>query len=151
MLKGIVGILLFGLAFVIAIAMVIVYFVYKGYRNLRDVQDDIINNTGKRFSRQEYIRYQRENRDKNPFGDDYFKSANTSSNSRTTSGDNSKKSNSGGFGFRRKEQPKSQQNENTTRRTTTSSGVTIIDSRDADEKRKIFDRNDGEYVEFEEV
>ena len=149
MLKGIVGILLFGLAFVIAIAMVIVYFVYKGYRNLRDVQDDIINNTGKRFSRQEYIRYQRENRDKNPFGDDYFKSANTSSNN-TSSGDNSKKS-SGGFGFRRKEQPKSQQNENTTRRTTTSSGVTIIDSRDADEKRKIFDRNDGEYVEFEEV
>jgi hypothetical protein len=41
--------------------------------------------------------------------------------------------------------------ESTARKTTTSSGVTIIDGRDQEDKRKIFDHNDGEYVEFEEV
>ena len=51
---------------------------------------------------------------------------------------------------KQQEQPKTD-NKNTARRTTTSSGVTIIDDRDSEEKRKIFDHSDGEYVEFEEV
>ena len=37
----------------------------------------------------------------------------------------------------------------TARRTTTSGGVTIIDQRDED--KKIFEKGDDEYVEFEEV
>ena len=63
-------------------------------------------------------------RDKNPFGDDYFKG---------------------------KQQEPNQEKKDTARRTATSSGVTIIDGRDQEEKRKIFDHSDGEYVEFEEV
>ena len=40
----------------------------------------------------------------------------------------------------------------TTHRTTTDGGVTIIDGRDGQRTdRKIFDDNEGEYVEFEEV
>ena len=65
----------------------------------------------------------------NAFGSDYFKSS-------------SKK--------KEKKEQKAQK-ESTTRRTTTSSGVTIIDDRDTEGKRKIFDHSDGEYVEFEEV
>ncbi len=82
----------------------------------------------KKFNRQEYIRYQREQREKNPFDKDYFKSSGSS----------------------KREEPKTEK-ENTTRRTTTSSGVTIIDDRETEGKKKIFDNNDGEYVEFEEV
>ena len=128
MLKGLVFIIIFGLILIAILAMVVLRFLYKGYRSVREVQDEILNNGGKRYSRQEYIRNQREQKDKNPFGNDYFKSA------------SSTKSN---------EQKKEQQK--TTRRTTTSSGVTIIDDRETEEKKKIFDQNDGEYVEFEEV
>ena len=128
MLKGVLAFLIFGLIFIVIIALVVLRFIYKGYRSVRDVQEEILNNGGKRFSRGEYIRYQREQRDKNPFGNDYFKSANSS---------------------KSKEQKEDKQK--TTRRTTTSSGVTIIDDREVEEKKKIFDHDDGEYVEFEEV
>ena len=128
MLKGLVSIIIFGIIFIAIIAMVVLRFIYKGYRSVREVQDQILNNGGKRYSRGEYIRHQREQQDKNPFGNDYFKSA------------SSTKSNK-----QKKEQQK------TTRSTTTSSGVTIIDDREVEEKKKIFDHNDGEYVEFEEV
>ena len=128
MLKGLVSIIIFGIILIAIIAMVVLRFIYKGYRSVREVQDQILNNGGKRYSRGEYIRNQREQQDKNPFGNDYFKSA------------GSTKSNK-----QKKEQQK------TTRSTTTSSGVTIIDDREVEEKKKIFDHNDGEYVEFEEV
>ena len=128
MLKGLVSIIIFGIIFIAIIAMVVLRFIYKGYRSVREVQDQILNNGGKRYSRGEYIRNQREQQDKNPFGNDYFKSASST---------------------KSKEQKKEQQK--TTRSTTTSSGVTIIDDREVEEKKKIFDHNDGEYVEFEEV
>ena len=75
MLKGLLGILIFGLLFIVIIALVVLRFIYKGYRSVREVQDQILNNGGKRYSRGEYIRNQREQQDKNPFGNDYFKSA----------------------------------------------------------------------------
>ena len=128
MLKGLVSIIIFGIIFIAIIAMVVLRFIYKGYRSVREVQDQILNNGGKRYSRGEYIRNQREQQDKNPFGNDYFKSA------------SSTKSN------KQKKEP-----QKTTRSTTTSRGVTIIDDREVEEKKKIFDHNDGEYVEFEEV
>jgi hypothetical protein len=128
MLKGLLGILIFGLLFIVIIALVVLRFIYKGYRSVRDVQEEILNKGGKRYSRAEYIRNQREQQDKNPFGNDYFKSASSSKNNK-----------------QKKEQQK------TTRSTTTSSGVTIIDDREVEEKKKIFDHDDGEYVEFEEV
>ena len=128
-MKGIVAILLLILFFIAGIAALVLYLMYKGVRNFREVQDQFYN--GKKMSRQEYIRYQREQSGKNNFSKDYFKSC----------GNNSKKE---------KEKPKTEK-QNTTRRTTTDSGVTIIDDRETEEKKKIFDNNDGEYVEFEEV
>ena len=128
MLKGLVSIIIFGIIFIAIIAMVVLRFIYKGYRSVREVQDQILNNGGKRYSRGEYIRNQREQQDKNPFGNDYFKSASSTKTNK-----------------QKKEKQK------TTRSTTTSSGVTIIDDREVEEKKKIFDHNDGEYVEFEEV
>jgi hypothetical protein len=106
---------------------------YKGIRNIRDVQEQFINNNEKRYSRTEYMRYQNEQRDKNPFGKDYFKS----------SGSNNKE--------KTKSQSQAQKETTTRRETTTSSGVTIIDDRETEEKKKIFDNSDGEYVEYEEV
>ena len=126
-MKGFVAILLLILFLLAGIAALVLYLMYKGVRNFREVQEQFYN--GKKMSRQEYIRYQREQSGKNPFSKDYFKS----------SGNNSKK-----------EKPKTEK-QNTTRRTTTSSGVTIIDDRETEDKKKIFDNNDGEYVEFEEV
>ena len=128
-MKGIVAILLLILFFLAGIAALVLYLMYKGVRNFREAQEQFYS--GKKMSRQEYIRYQREQSGKNTFSKDYFKSC----------GNNSKKG---------KEKPKAEK-QNTTRRTTTDSGVTIIDDRETDEKKKIFDNNDGEYVEFEEV
>jgi hypothetical protein len=129
MLKGLVSIIVFGIIIIAVIAMVVLYFLYKGFRNARDIQEEFMRSGGKRYSRQEYIRnQQREQREKNPFGKDYFKSSSDT----------------------KKKEPKAEK-ETTTRRTTTDSGVTIIDDRESEEKKKIFDHTDGEYVEFEEV
>ena len=95
-----------------------------------------------------YFRHQKmkEQKEKNPFGDDYFKSSTNKSQQR-----NPREQKQYQQTFKTKGKAQEAPQEETARRTTTSSGVTIIDDRDSDEKRKIFDNNDGEYVEFEEV
>ena len=128
MFKGIVAFLLFILIAIAVVVAIVLRFMYKGVRNMKEIQEEIINTGGKKFSRQEYIRYQRQQSGKNPFSKDYFKSS-----------DNSKKKQA------------QAEKQTTTRKTTTDSGVTIIDDRETEKKKKIFDNNDGEYVEFEEV
>ena len=128
MFKGIVAFLLFILIAIAVVVAIVLRFMYKGVRNMKEIQEEIINTGGKKFSRQEYIRYQRQQSGKNPFSKDYFKSS-----------DNSKKKQA------------QAEKQTTTRKTTTDSGVTIIDDRETEEKKKIFDHTDGEYVEFEEV
>ena len=128
MFKGIVAFLLFILIAIAVVVAIVLRFMYKGVRNMKEIQEEIINTGGKKFSRQEYIRYQRQQSGKNPFSKDYFKSS-----------DNSKKKQA------------QAEKQTTTRKTTTDSGVTIIDDRESEEKKKIFDNIDGEYVEFEEV
>lgn len=128
MLKGIVGIILFMLIAIAVVAALILRFMYKGVRNIKEIQEEFINTGGKKMNRQEYIRYQKAQREKNPFDKDYFKGAEGSS----------------------KKKRESEKKATSRRTTTTDSGVTIIDDREADEK-KIFEQNDGEYVEFEEV
>ncbi|MBP5714214.1 MAG: DUF4834 family protein [Prevotella sp.] len=127
MLKGFVAIILFILIGIAVVVAVVLRFMYKGVRNMRDMQEQFMNTGGKKYSRQEYIRNQREQREKNPFDKDYFKSSGS-----------------------KKQEPKTEK-QTTTRKTTTDSGVTIIDDRESEEKKKIFDNSDGEYVEFEEV
>ena len=132
MLKGFIAILLFILIGIAVVVAVVLRFMYKGVRNMRDIQEQFMNSNGKRYSRQEYIRNQREQREKNPFDKDYFKSSGSKKN-------------------QQQQQQQQAEKQTTTRRTTTDSGVTIIDDRETEEKKKIFDNNDGEYVEFEEV
>lgn len=119
-----IGIFLFGLIALAIIVLVIVNFAYKGIRQMREAAEET-------FARKQK---QKEQKEKNPFGEDYFKSSDSGSRSQR------QYQQTGGG---------THQTKNTARRTTTSSGVTIIDDRNED--RKIFDSNDGEYVEFEEV
>ena len=127
MVKFIIGLIIFGLIALAIIILVVINFSYKSLRQFRKTVED----------QYELHQKRKEQKEKNPFGDDYFKSSDGSSNQ-------SRKTN------RTSQTQSSQQaDKKTARRTTTSSGVTIIDEREAD--KKIFNHDDGEYVEFEEV
>ena len=127
MIKFIIGAIIFGLIALAIIILVIINFTYKGVRQMRKAVEDQFELNQKR----------KEQKEKNPFGDYYFKSSD---------GQQQK------FHQQRQQggqQTRQQAGKTTARRTTTSSGVTIIDEREAD--KKIFNHDDGEYVEFEEV
>ena len=131
MIKFIIGLIIFGLIALAIIILIVINFTYKGVRQMRKAVED----------QYELHQKRKEQKEKNPFGDDYFKS----------SEDPQQSQQRGPQRGRQKTQQKTQQqaDKNTARRTTTSSGVTIIDEREAD--KKIFSHDDGEYVEFEEV
>ena len=146
MIKLIIGAIIFGLIAIAIIVLVVINFTYRSVKKIRQEMEDnyyrnqklkeqkekkpfdddyFKNSKGRRRQSRTEAQYeQREQpkRDKNPFGDDYFKS---------------------------KQQEQPQDKKDTARKTTTSSGVTIIDDRESD--KKIFTKDDGEYVEFEEV
>ena len=123
MIKFIIGLIIFGLIALAIIILIVINFTYKGVRQMRKAAQDQWELNQKR----------KEQKEKNPFGDDYFKSADGPRTSQKTN-----------------QTRYSQQSEKaTTRKATTSGGVTIIDEREAG--KKIFSHDDGEYVEFEEV
>ena len=123
MIKFIIGLIIFGLIALAIIILIVINFTYKGVRQMRKAAQDQWELNQKR----------KEQKEKNPFGDDYFKSADGHRTSQKTN-----------------QTRYSQQSEKaTTRKATTSGGVTIIDEREAG--KKIFSHDDGEYVEFEEV
>jgi predicted Holliday junction resolvase-like endonuclease len=134
-MQTIIAVIVFGLILISVIVMIVIYLAYKGVRKIKQEAEDNYYRSQKR----------KEQKEKNPFGDDYFKSA-SSKKQRAQSQYQPRQE---PFQEKvRQEQPK----EDTARSTTTtSSGVTIIDDRGSDEKRKIFERSDDEYVEFEEV
>lgn len=134
-MQTIIAVIVFGLILISVIVMIVIYLAYKGVRKIKQEAEDNYYRSQKR----------KEQKEKNPFGDDYFKSA-SSKKQRAKSQYQPRHE---PFQEKvRQEQPK----EDTARSTTTtSSGVTIIDDRGSDEKRKIFERSDDEYVEFEEV
>lgn len=133
-MQMIIAAIVFGLILIAVIVMIVIYLAYKGVRKIKQEAEDNYYRSQKR----------KEQKEKNPFGDDYFKSA-SSKKQRAQSQYQPRQE---PFQEKvRQEQPK----EDTARSTTTSSGVTIIDDRGSDEKRKIFERSDDEYVEFEEV
>ena len=134
-MQTIIAAVVFGLILLSVIVMIVIYLAYKGIRKIKQEAEDNYYRSQKR----------KEQKEKNPFGDDYFKSA-SSKKQRAQSQYQPRQE---PFQEKvRQEQPK----EDTARSTTTtSSGVTIIDDRGSDEKRKIFERSDDEYVEFEEV
>ena len=133
-MQTIIAAVVFGLILISVIVMIVIYLAYKGIRKIKQEAEDNYYRSQKR----------KEQKEKNPFGDDYFKSA-SSKKQRAQSQYQPRQE---PFQEKvRQEQPK----EDTARSTTTSSGVTIIDDRGSDEKRKIFERSDDEYVEFEEI
>ena len=132
MIKFIIGLIIFGLIALAIIILIVINFSYKSLRQLRRAAEDQWELNQKR----------KEQKEKNPFGDDYFKSADSGS----QQPHQQKRQQRSQQTTQQKEQ---QTEKTTTRTTTTSSGVTIIDEREAD--KKIFSHDDGEYVEFEEV
>ena len=124
-MQVILGIIVFTLIAIAIIVMIVINFMYRNVKRLREDAEDFLYRKGK----------QREQKERNPFGDDYFKSA------RKPGSQGSGRSGGSGSGSAEKK---------TARRTTTSGGVTIIDQRQ-DEDKKIFEKGDDEYVEFEEV
>ena len=131
MIKFIIGAIIFGLIALAIIILVVINFTYKGVRQMRKAVEDQFELHQKR----------KEQKEKNPFGDDYFKSSDGPQQQARQRGPQR--------GRQQSQQQTQQTNQKTARRTTTSSGVTIIDEREAD--KKIFSHDDGEYVEFEEV
>ena len=148
MVKFVIGAIIFGLIAIAIIVMLVINFTYRGVKKLRqDMEDNYYRN-----------QKQKEQKERNPFSDDYFKGSKSGRpKSRTQAQyeqrEQPKRENPFGenyFKGKQQEQPKQQaEKKDTARKTTTSSGVTIIDDRD--QERKIFDHTDGEYVEFEEV
>ena len=128
-MQVILGIIVFGLIAIAIIVILVINFMYRNVKRLREDAEDFIYRRGKR----------NEQKERNPFGEDYFKSSRKpgqqQQGSRRTGGYYSSADGS--------------TEQKTARRTTTSGGVTIIDERPED--KKIFDKADDEYVEFEEV
>lgn len=132
-MKILIGAIVFGLIIISIIVMLVINFTYKGLKKMKEeVVDD-------------YYQHQKEKeqKEKHPFGKDYFKSASTKKNQQT-----GKQSNANAEKSQQKPQ---QEQKKTTHRTAAGSNVTIINDRETSDKRKIFDDQDGEYVEFEEV
>jgi hypothetical protein len=127
-MQVILGIIVFGLIAIAIIVMIVINFMYRNVRRLREDAEDFLYRRGKR----------NEQKERNPFGEDYFKSSRKPG-SQGAKSRGSRSSSSDSESTERK----------TARRTTTSGGVTIIDERPED--KKIFDKADDEYVEFEEV
>jgi hypothetical protein len=134
-MKILLGIPIFILALAALFFMTMCFYAYRIYRKLtRGLRGEYTDEEVERFSNKYY-------RQKNThhFSSDYFKSAGSS---HSTAGQRSEEWNFG----------QSEQSANDRQRTTTSSGVTIIDDRDPNvASRKIFDNDEGEYVDFKEA
>ena len=132
-MQVILGIIVFGLIAIAVIVILVINFMYRNVKRLREDAEDFLYRRGKR----------NEQKERNPFGEDYFKSSRKpGAQGAKSRGSRTSSSSSSSFESESTEQK-------TARRTTTSGGVTIIDERQKD--KKIFDKGDDEYVEFEEV
>ena len=137
-MKLIIGAIVFGLISIAIIVMLVINFTYRGIKKLREQAED------------DYYRREKEKeqKEKHPFGKDYFKSA--APKKQQAARPNKPKTEKPKVEKPKEEAP--QPEKDTARRTvTTDSNVKIFDEREASDKRKIFDDKDGEYVEFEEV
>jgi FtsZ-interacting cell division protein ZipA len=144
----IIGAIVFGLIIIAIIVMVVINFTYRGVKKMREQMDD------DRYRQMK----EKEQKEKHPFGKDYFKSAAPKKQQAPRPSNKSQEEKP-----KQQERPKPQeqarqqtaeqdfQKETARRTVTTDSNVTIIDDRQTGDKRKIFDDKDGEYVEFEEV
>ena len=138
-MKTIIGAIVFGLIIIAIIVMVVINFTYRGVKKLREQAQD-------NYYRKEK---EKEQKAKHPFGKDYFKSA--APKKQQTTKQNKPKAEKPKVEKPKEEAHKQEEKETARRTMTTDSNVRIYDEREASDKRKIFDDQDGEYVEFEEV
>ena len=138
-MKTIIGAIVFGLIIIAIIVMVVINFTYRGVKKLREQAQD-------NYYRKEK---EKEQKEKHPFGKDYFKSA--APKKQQTTKQNKPKAEKPKVEKPKEEAHKQEEKETARRTMTTDSNVRIYDEREASDKRKIFDDQDGEYVEFEEV
>lgn len=145
----IIGAIVFGLIIIAIIVMVIINFSYRSVKKRREEMED---------EHYQHLK-EKEQKEKHPFGKDYFKSAAPKKQQTTARPANKKQEEKPKQQERPKPQEQARQQtaeqdfqKETARKTVTTDGnVTIIDDRKKSDKRKIFDDQDGEYVEFEEV
>jgi len=123
-MKTFVAVIVFGL---IAIAVVVIIVINVMYHNMKRMRENVEDYFYRRDRRNDQ-------KERHPFGEDYFKSSRKPGTKGRSNGSRSK----GDY-----------TEQKTARRTTTSGGVTIIDERPED--KKIFEKGNDEYVEFEEV
>ena len=126
-MKIIIGAIVFGLIIIAIIVMVVINFSYRSVKKLREQAVD------------DYYRKEKEKeqKEKHPFGKDYFKSAAPKKQQTAKP---------------KEEKPRQQKAQQPRQQPAAEpDNVSIIDDRKAGDKRKIFDDQDGEYVEFEEV
>ena len=134
-MKTFVAFIVFGFIALAVIAIIVINVLYRNMKRMRENVEDYMYRRGRR----------QEAKERNPFGEDYFKSAKSSGNRTTRTTYRDKQGNV----HVETVYVNGEKVNKTTRRTTTSGGVTIVDER-PDEK-KIFEKGDDEYVEFEEV
>ena len=120
---GVIGFLLLFVALLVVVAL---YYLRKGVIRFRKAMTGDLDDeeTFRRMTDKHY-----RGKDTPEFDKDYFKSAGSSSRAKTSS--------------------ESTDSYRTT--TTTAEGVTIIDGRPRENRRKIFDSQEGEYVDYQEV
>ena len=135
-MKTFVAFIVFGFIALAVIAIIVINVLYRNMKRMRENVEDYMYRRGRR----------QEAKERNPFGEDYFKSAKSSGNRTTRTTYRDKQGNL----HVETVYVNGEKVNKTTRRTTTSGGVTIVDDRAAGEK-KIFEKGDDEYVEFEEV
>jgi hypothetical protein len=121
------AVIFFLIAFFAVIVLIALFYVRKGIIRFRQhLTGDYDEETFKRMADKHY-----RGDGKGPqFDNDYFKGTGSS-----------KKGHAG---------PTAQQQQKATRQSTTSEGVTVIDERLMGDRKKIFEDNEGEYVEFTE-
>ncbi len=122
------AVIIFLIAFMAAIVLIVLFYIRKGFIRLRQhLTGDYDDETVKRMS----DKYYRGEGEGPQFDKNYFKGS--------------------GKGFHRYRPHGGQEQEQQTRQTTTTQeGVTIIDDRPKVNRRKIFEENEGEYVDFVE-
>ena len=119
-----------GFVFLLMTACIAI-FIWKVRRHMRQLHDAMKDNMNdeafRRMADKNYYRHYHD--DPPPFADDYFKGDPDGS---------------------RKKQQKQQEQQRTRRTTRTAGGVTIIDDRDPNARKKIFAKDEGEYVDYVE-
>ena len=131
------GVIIFLLVFAFILLLIGFLFLRKFFLRIRQhLTGDYDDETFKKMADKHYRDYTGPGQQ---FERDYFKGAGTT------------QGNEGSAQHKWKQQREQQKAQQSQRRTTqTSEGVTIIDERSTEERRKIFTQDEGEYVDFTE-